>query len=147
MAHHPDPLAVPGQHAAAHLVFLKGLDFAAEQRRDARERNVHGPLAALAPQLQRALDEVRDEVRAGDVQVGEVRAVGLVHVDVALVQGGAGKRRDGAEEVRGGGVVAPVAQEVVVEGVVEAALGCGVSICSMRVKKGGNVHATLMANS
>lgn len=122
VANYPDPLSVPAQHAAAHFVFFKWFDFPAKERNDTGEGNVHGALAALATELQGAFDEVRDEVRAVDVQVGEVRAVGLVHVDVAFVEGGSGEGRDGGEEMRGGGVGGAVAEKMVVEGEVEAAM-------------------------
>lgn len=124
MADYPDPLAVPAEDAAAHFVFFEWFNLPTEECNNAGEGNVHGPLAALAPELQGPLDEVRDEVRAVDVEVGEVRAVGLVHVDVAFVEGGAGECGDGGEEVRGGGVGLAVAEQVVVECKVETALHC-----------------------
>lgn len=118
MAHDPDPLPVPAENAVHDFVLLERLDFAAEETADAGERDVHGPARA-----QGVFEEVADQVRSRDVEVGEVRRVRLVQVEVALVQGGTGGGGHGGEEVVGCGNVGAAAEEVVKEGAVEAELG------------------------
>lgn len=92
MAHDPHPLPVPAENPTDNLVFLKRLDLATEQAADARERDVETTARAEGP-----LEYVADEVGSRDVEVGEVRAVGFVEVQVALVQGASGGGGDGGE--------------------------------------------------
>lgn len=118
MAHDPDPLPVPAENAVHDFVLFERLDFAAEETANAGERDVHRPTRA-----QGVFEEVTDQVRSRDVEVGEVRRVRLVQVKVALVHGGAGGSGHGGEEVVGCGNEGAATEEMVEKGAVEAELG------------------------
>ena len=57
-----------------------------------------------------------------NIHVGEISRVGLMHVHIALVERRPTEGADRGKEMRGGWVGGAPAEEVVVEGVVEAAL-------------------------
>lgn len=110
-----EPLAVPAQQARPDLEARVRLDLAAEVAGDAAEGDGEGALLDVlgagralgvgfgARQAPDALaQEGGDEVRARDVEVGEVGRVRLVQVVVAFGERGTGGRDERLEEgVRG----------------------------------------------
>ena len=96
------PLAVPAEHAAPHLVGLVGLDLAAEAAVDGAEHD--GQAAGVRPVVcgpdagEALLEEGEEQVRARDVQVRVVGCVGLVHVVVDFEQWCVRSRNEGLED-------------------------------------------------
>lgn len=101
-----DPFLVPGQHAAPHLVRLKGLDFAPEATMRAAEDDHQFPLGrhavrarddarGLAQRRNALSEETGQEVDPGHVQIGEKGRVGFVEIVVALQDRGARGCHDG----------------------------------------------------
>lgn len=138
MRHNVRPLAVPAEDATPHFVGAVRANLALEAARDGAQHDAEraaGGLAGLGiehdleARVGRELGqarpaEVRDELRAGRVEVGKVRRVGLVQVVVNLEERRARARDDvaveGAGAERGRGT-----DDVVVDDRVEdAILGC-----------------------
>lgn len=119
------PLAVPAQDLGPHLVRLVRRHLLLEAALDGAEEDAQGPLDGRARRgvqhelalrvvrhvAQRGAEEVRDEVRARDVEVGEEGRVGLVQVVVDLQEGRVRRADDGLEE-RSGAQLRRLAEEV-----------------------------------
>lgn len=107
MRHQIQPLPIPTQDPRVHLETLQRRDLALEEAADRPERDVvfpfHGAdfggealFVAGVEALQTRADHAAHVVGAGDVEVGEVGAVGFVQVVVAVVggvEGGGDHRR------------------------------------------------------
>lgn len=100
MRHDVQPLTVPGQDPRPRLVALEGRDLLLEGAEDPAQPDAHPALCDGAVRgqdglclgvggdgLEAAAEEVGHALGAGDVEVGKVGCVALVHVVVGLEDG------------------------------------------------------------
>ena len=104
------PLAIPRQNATPHLVTLHRRDLASERAEHGAQTDTESALDHVSSRVQNHLvlgviadnghggaQQVGYQVRAGDVQVGEVGRVGLVEVVIGFEGGGVGSGYGGVE--------------------------------------------------
>lgn len=109
MRNNIQPLAIPTQHARPHLKPHPDPNLPPKRTTHPPQINAQPPRPlppGLLIQIFRSGEEARgeeagEEVHAGDVEVGEVGAVGFVDVVVAFGELGAGAYEEGGEEVVG----------------------------------------------